>query len=98
MTPEESAALRRTLVGIIKDISFLRGSEDAMQHVISDLVRERAISIEAAQILARYHEYRDEAISAVHEELEGLFPFLAAELDRGRNEPPAEPPQPDESK
>ena len=89
MNSKEAIELRGLIVELMKDISFLRGAENAMQHVIADLVRERAITFEGAQILARYQTYRDEEVSAAHIHLEAQFPGLAAELDSGRDEPPA---------
>ena len=91
MNSKEATELRGLILELMKEISVLRGSELAMKRVISDLVRENAISPQVEQILARYQTYRDEEVSAAHIHVEAQFPDLAAELDHGRDDPP-EPP------
>ena len=87
MTPEEIAAITRLVMSQQREIAKLRAFQNTFYRLCAELVRRRAVSLEAAELLARFHDWQDEEQGAALAELESQFPSLAAELDRGRHEP-----------
>jgi hypothetical protein len=58
-----------------------------MQRVLTELIQCRLVTSEAAQVIGRYPAYCEEALVAELLKIEERFPDIAAELDRGRDEP-----------
>ena len=88
MNPKTEQDIIEILTAVWREIAYLRAGDTAWTRVITDLLTEGHITIEVIEVLRRHREYREEERTAVLLRLEEQFPFLAAQLDRGHNEPP----------
>lgn len=92
MRPEDFEVVKKAILPLMRAIDELRAEHLAAKHILSDLLDAQLIAPETAQILQRFETYRDEELERARVDLETTHPELAAELDRGRDEPSANPP------